>query len=50
MLKLSKHLEKRQQFSLSSIQQEFYAWFVDLQLIKGLDDYVRACTMFSDQH
>jgi len=26
------------------------AWFADLQLIKGLDDYVRACTMFSDQH
>jgi len=26
----------------------FYACFVDLQLIKGLDDYVRACTMFSD--
>jgi len=27
-----------------------YACFVDHQLIKGLDDYVRVCTMFLDQH
>jgi len=26
------------------------AWLVDLQLIKRFDDYIRACTMFSDQH
>jgi len=39
--------------SLSSrekIDTRTAACFVDLQLIKGLDDYVRACTMFFDQH